>query len=166
MRKQFQLVLISFSSTFFLGNIALGQLLWSPKTPTLIHPHFHEASNFKADFCGATQPPQNLVSNDFPSQVCVGHMTLQNSLSVRAIVLVLSQGKNHVYLENGLPGVELLRPDFMILGPINSDPSLPNQLITIGKIRLFVDSQGEIDTVYVNLEPYGIIEATGAINAD
>lgn len=155
MLAKIQLICISLLSTFFLCGLAQAQQLWLPKAPKLILPQFSEATHFKADFCGQVRQSDNSVNAGFPREACVGHMILQNSLSVRAIVLVSPQGDKQIYLENGLPGVELLHPAFTILGPLNS-----NQKATVGKTQLSIDDQGEVVAMYIEIAPYGLIEVT------
>lgn len=100
---------------------------------------FAQISDFSADWCGV--------------KLCYGKALFRKVTSVRAIVV---RGKGDaLYVEDDFRGVELLKPVFGVIGPVNAGTPLR---VEMGRASVTVDARGEVDSVRMQTPALGTIE--------
>jgi hypothetical protein len=107
-----------------------------------------EISNFEPEFCAPNSISGNVV------KVCLGHARFQDAITIRALRLLMKTGEALVYVEKDLPGVELLRPRFEIVGPLGHEDELE-----VGRVHIQVDDAGEIAAVALTSPRLGQVSA-------
>ncbi len=154
-QKKFSLIAIL--TQFFFQPVIAQQGIFIPKNHhQLISVKVHQVSNFDAEFCSQARTSDDFSMENRIDVVCFGHMNFQETVPVRAFVLSLASGKKLVYLENDLPGVELLKTTFSVVGPTEPDPQFSP---TIGKSQILIGGNGEVTGLLIQLNPFGFISA-------
>lgn len=110
-----------------------------------------EIQGFQTEWCG----PANADKLSGVAYVCFGASEFQAAKSVRSAVLVLADGSRELYVESQWPGVELLKPKFEIIGPINR----PGKLAETGMASVHTDARGEVDAIRIWTPRRGMMTA-------
>lgn len=105
---------------------------------------FSQISDFQADWC--TQRVSGLATE---GKVCVGKSLFRDVQRVRSVLLV-QNGKPALYIEDEWPSVELLKPTFGLIGPVNSPVGFET-----GSASLFINALGEDEMIQVSLPSVG-----------
>lgn len=84
-------------------------------------------SDFRAEWCA--------------QRVCYGKSRFQRALSVRSLLLKRSDGSFALYVEDSWPAVEILKPRFGLVGPVQGFPS------ELGRATVSFDQNGEVEAV-------------------
>ena len=142
---------------FLLQPARAQQLKLVPKAHhQLISANLDQVSNFDSDFCTQPQTTEHLGLENRIEVLCFGHMKFHQTIAVRAFILKMTSGKKLVYLENDLPGVELLKTSFSVIGPTEPDQQFEP---TVGRTQILIDGDGEVTGLLVELSPFGFISA-------
>lgn len=96
---------------------------------------FSQISPFRADWCA---PPSASLTVD---RVCFGRAAFQGKIGIRSVLVHRKGGGDELYLESEWPAVELLKPKFGLLGPVNVPGKLASEL---GECSLSFGREGEV----------------------
>lgn len=100
---------------------------------------FHQISGFEPDWCG--------------EKLCYGTARFRASVSVRAILV---KGKAPaLFLEDEWQSIELLKPVFGLIGPVNPHPTLR---VGTGRASVTIDPKGNVDSVRIFTPALGTIQ--------
>lgn len=124
------MLLVSFSLSASAGKL----LRPNPADLSLI-------SDFRAEWCAAN--------------LCYGKSLYTRVTEVRSIAVLLPSGAKALYVESEPPGVELLKPRFGVVGPVNASAGIQPEL---GQARLTFDQKGEVDSAAIASPALGTIE--------
>jgi hypothetical protein len=131
-------LLLSMSSAFSLA-LAAAEI----ERPRIIRPNpadFALIRNFQPEWCAA--------------QLCFGKSSFGAVARIRSI-LVRSKNGDALFVEDEIPAVELMKPNFGVVGPVNSVPGFNSE---IGQASLTFDGRGEVDSVRLHTPSLGVLE--------
>jgi len=109
-----------------------------------------EVSSFRAEWCAP------VTASLTAATACFGRASFQG-LGVRAIELRARGGARELYLESSLPGVELLKPRFGLVGPLGA-----GRAAGMGECSLTFGSDGSVEAFRAWLPGHGPVAATRA----
>jgi hypothetical protein len=141
------------------GSFAVAQSVIIPGAGGVIRvPAPGQIGPFEVDFCGAATAAKRA------QHICFGYSRFnstagsssesQSTLKVRAVVFVDEKGAKELYVEQGLPGVELNHPRFAILGPLSAEGKLSQA--EMGDVSLTFDANGNVETMTVKTPRHGL----------
>lgn len=96
---------------------------------------FAHVSDFRAEWCA--------------NRICYGKSLFQGTLRVRSVLLKKNDGTLALYIEDQWPAVEMLKPAFGLVGPVNGARS------EMGRARVTFDLRGEVDSLTLWLPSLG-----------
>lgn len=130
--------MIRILSSFVLAVVSLSAFAGEPEEIIRPDPSFYsQIGAFAPEWCGA--------------KLCYGAVPFQNVKQVRAILVKATGG---VYMEDDFRGVELLKPVFGVIGPVNLNAK---GLVETGRAAVTIDARGEVDSVRISTVSVGSI---------
>lgn len=127
------------SKHFVLAGLFLITAFHAQAESRIIRPDpalFSQLGAFEPEWCGG--------------KLCWGSVRFRVVTRVRAILV---QGKAPaVYVEDDFRGIELLKPAFGLIGPVNAHPTLK---VEMGRAVVTFDPRGEVDSVRVQTPALG-----------
>lgn len=97
---------------------------------------YSHISGFRAEWCAAN--------------LCFGRALFAKVTPIRAILV-----KGALFVEDEWPRVELLKPRFGVVGPVN----IPGSRSEMGQAKVTVDQNGEVDSVSFMAPSFGSLFA-------
>lgn len=111
-----------------------------------------ELSDFSVEACGEADGQTDL------NTICFGHGVFQKNVRVRGIQLNFKNGLNTYFVENDLPGVELLKPVFTAIGPIGGTFVGVSKAET-AQVAIRYGSEGEVEALKLSSTNFGEVIA-------
>lgn len=134
----------------FYSLFALVGFVYSAQGQSITLPDLSELSQFEAEWCAPNSAPGDRQIQI--AEACYGHVRFWDSVSVRALEFRATNGQKFVYVDADFRGIELLRLEITLLGPIHvsghtnstdSNPILPT-VIEFGQASFEIDKNGEV----------------------
>lgn len=129
------------SKHFVLAGLFLITALPAQAESRILRPDpalFSQLGAFEPEWCG--------------EKLCWGSVRFRQATRVRAILV---QGKAPaLYVEDDFRGIDLLKPAFGVLGPVNAHPTLR---VETGRAVVTFDPRGEVDSVRMQTPALGTL---------
>lgn len=111
---------------------------------------FSHISGFEPEWCTAQVRALSV------KRLCYGKSLFRRTTLIRSIGIEKQDGAKALYLEDQWPSVDLLKPEFGVVGPVHSATNVPAE---IGRAVLAFDIEGEVKEVFLMVPSLGEVRA-------